>query len=253
MNWKRLDLGLIGIVLLGCSSARTGPSNVEPSSSGTVEAVPDSGTGVEGVGGPVSIDGVFNARHVGTIAVGSRRLRDQILIRSGDLGAVTDAGCNSLNAMQLRTIIDLRDEPDLSSRPDRNCGVPEPTRVEVTLPKLLPPNADNYLATLDATEPKLAALFTALTQADGPVLIHCVIGRDRATLTTALVLLALGVDEATVLNDAATNQDPTVNVDAKWFEGVTARIAEAGGILQYLEKHGVPAKQVEELRADMLE
>jgi hypothetical protein len=253
MNWIDFKLGLLGIALLGCSSARTGPSNGNPSMGGTVAVNPDAGTSATAVGGPLDIGGVFNARHMGTLAAGSKRLRDHILVRSGDLHDATDAGCATLNALNIRTIVDLRDEPDLSNRPDPNCGDAERANVQITLPKLLPPNADNYLATLGATEPKLPALFTALVQANGPVLIHCVIGRDRATLTTALVLLALGVDEPTVLTDATTNQDPSVTVDAAWFAGVTARIRDAGGIEAYLAQYGVTNEQIVELRNKMTE
>jgi protein tyrosine phosphatase (PTP) superfamily phosphohydrolase (DUF442 family) len=251
MNWTGFGIGLLGAALLGCSSARTGPSTVESSMGGTVEVNSDAGTTASVVGGPLDIGGIFNARHVGTLAAGSKRLSDHILLRSGDLHDAIDAGCSSLNALGVRTVIDLRDEPDLSNRPDPSCGNAERNNVQITLPKLLPPSVDNYTATLTAAEPKLAALFAALTQANGPVLIHCVIGRDRATLTTALVLFALGVQEATVLADATTNQDPSVTIDATWFAGVTARIHDAGGIEAYLAQHGVTNEQIVELRNEM--
>jgi hypothetical protein len=245
---------VLGVLLMGCSASHQGAGNTSAAAGGSSSVTTDAGeTSTVGSGGPVDIGGVFNARHVGTLAAGSKHLRDHILIRSGDLYDITEAGCATLGNLNLRTILDLRDEPNLSNRPDPSCGNAERSNVKVTLPKLLPPNVDNYNATLDATEPKLSALFTALVAANGPVLIHCVIGRDRATLTTALVLLALGVDEATVLADATTNQDPSVAVEATWFSGAITRIQGAGGIEPYLLQHGVTAAQLAELSSEMTE
>ena len=82
---------------------------------------------------------VYNARHVGTLSAGSKHLREHIIIRSGDLYELADAGCASLEALKVASIIDLRDEPDLSNRPDRDCGIAERKLVQLSLPKLLPP------------------------------------------------------------------------------------------------------------------
>jgi protein-tyrosine phosphatase len=216
-----------------------------------MENQPDTATQVEP--GSVDIAGVFNARQVGTLAADPKRLRKQIVIRSGDLRDLTDIGCATLDTLHVSTIIDLRDEPDLSDRPDRDCGSPTRRSVLVSLPKLLPPNADNYLATLDAAEPKLPSLFSTLSQTQGSVLIHCVIGRDRATIITSLVLLALGVDEATMLANATSNQDSSVTVDASWFTTVLDRIHNAGGVEAYLTRLGVTGDQLAALRVAMTE
>lgn len=70
------------------------------------------------------------------------------------------------------------------------------------------------LSTLNALEPQIASLLQVITTVIGTVLINCAIGRERATLTMALILLALGVDEQEVITDATQNQDASVTVES---------------------------------------
>ena len=122
------------------------------------------------------------------------------------------------------------------------------------LPKLLPPSVDNYLSTLDAAEPKLAEIFTRLAKDQGvPAVIHCVIGRDRASILTAIVLMSLGVPSADVVDDFVHNQDASVSVQAEWLQAVIDRIEAAGGIETYLAAKGVTHAQLEALRTAVLE
>jgi len=224
------------------SGGATGGASTSPSDSdGAVE------------GGPVDISGVFNARHLGTLPANGRRLRDRILLRSGDLFELSETGCSTLAALNVRTVIDLRDEPDLSNRPDAGCTGAQLDSVSISLPKLLPPSDENYLSTLTAAESRLSELVTAVVQAPDATLIHCVIGRDRATLVTALLLLAAGVETSTVLADATTNQDASITVDSSWFEGVLSRLEDAGGIDAYLLQHEVSSAQLEALREKLTE
>jgi len=133
--------------------------------------------------------------------------------------------------------------------------VTEQTRYYLAdLPKILPPTAESYLQTLDAMEPKLDALFAELTREGAlPAVIHCVIGRDRASLTLALVLLGLGAPQADVERDFVENQDTAGLTSAEWMSGVFARIEAAGGIDAYLAAHGVTADELAALRAQALE
>jgi len=254
MKYTSLISKLAAVTLLfGCGSTQRNPNEALAASggSGSEEVHPDGSTAAT-LPGPLEIAGVFNVRQVGMLPAGAKRLKEHIVIRSGDLHDLDDSGCAALHTLGVAAIVDLRDEPDLSNRPDNDCG--KPSRITgLSLPKLLPPGLDNYTATLDALEPKLAPLFSTLSQTDGTVLIHCVIGRDRATLVTSLVLLALGVQDADVLENAATNQDASVTVEAGWFAGVFGRIAASGGVDSYLALHGVSADVLAQVRTAMTE
>lgn len=195
---------------------------------------------------------MFNARDVGGLETSDgRTVKRQVLIRAGHLARVD---CARLQELGVFTVIDLRAAPAVRSEPDASCVKDTTTYHLANLPKLLPPTEHSYLRTLDAAEPKLDEIFTKLAREGGvPAIIHCVIGRDRASLMTALVSLALGVSEDRVLRDFEQNQDSRVATSADWMSGVLARIARAGGIEAYLEAHGVTGAQLEVLRAQALE
>ena len=204
-------------------------------------------------GGPVGLEGVFNARHTGGLATaGGQRVRDNVLIRSGHLAGLDNTGCEQLRALQVRTVIDLRAASAVSATPDAPCVPAAATYYNADLPKILPPSEDSYLRTLDAAEPVLAQIYTHLAAEPAlPAIIHCVIGRDRASLVMALVLLSLDVPEAQVLADFRDNQE--AQTAPAWMNGVLARIDQAGGIEAYLATHGVTNGQLASLRGMALE
>ncbi len=211
------------------------------------------GSEVPAGGGPVDLgDDVVNARQVGGLETAAgRRVRDSVLVRSGELSAVS---CERLQALGIATVLDLRDAADAGSNPDAACVAEQARYTLVDLPKILPPTADSYLATLDAIEPKLPTIFGELAREGAlPAVIHCVIGRDRASLTMALVLLGLGVPPERVLDDFVQNQDVVGSTSADWMSGVLARVEAAGGAEAYLAAHGVDATLLSALQAQALD
>lgn len=246
--------------LPGCSNSTTEParSATAAGAGGLTGAGGDSGISGDGAtttagGGPVDLgSSVTNARQVGGLATTTGdRVRANVLIRSGELSQVD---CTRLAALGIATVIDLRDAADASATPDATCVSTGTRYFLADLPKILPPTADSYLQTLDAMEPKLDAIFAELTRDKAlPALIHCVIGRDRASLTMALVLLGLGVSEADVLQDFVANQATAGSTAADWMSGVVARIDAAGGVDAYLAAHDVTADELAVLKTQALE
>lgn len=242
--------GAAGAAIAGAGGADSGVTTAPDAEAGETDA------GISNQpGGPVAIDNVFNARHTGGLTTLSNlRVRDFFLIRSGHLGALDGAtGCAQFGALSIKTVIDLRDAADAATTPDAACVTSSTAYYQADLPKILPPSAASYAQTLDATEPKLAAIFLQLATGTLPAVIHCVIGRDRASMVTALVLLSLGVPESQVIADFTSNQDATVTVDAAWLQPVLERVQAAGGIEPYLQSWGVAPQQLADLRAMALE
>ena len=203
-------------------------------------------------GGPVEVDGVFNARQTGGLTTADgQRVRDNVLIRSGDLTAVTVTGCEQLSGLGLVSVVDLRAAVVVAQEPDAECVGSATAYYNADLPKILPPSVESYLQTLDATEPVLSSIYGHLADHGLPAVIHCVIGRDRASMMTAIILLSLGVPQAQVVVDFETNQE--TDVDASWLDGVLGRIEQAGGIDSYLTSHGVTDAQLMTLREAALE
>ncbi len=111
-------------------------------------------------------------------------------------------------------------------------------------------------------------VFSALVEGEGPLLIHCAAGKDRTGVLCALILDALGVDEATVMADyLLTNDAPSLPViiesmrkrhEKKWGKPVTAEALRplAGVERAYLETAYAHMRQrhggVEGYRRDVL-
>ena len=221
----------------GVEAAFEDSGAAEPSDSGVLSTV----------GGPVELGTTFNARQTGGLVTSDgQTVRDAVLIRSGQL--TDESVCAPLETLGVRTVIDLRGASEVAADPDAACVGSTATYYNADVPKILPPGEAVYLQTLDATEPKLAEIFARLG-AEGalPAVIHCVIGRDRASLTMALVLLALGVPQDRMMEDFETNQ--ATDTEQVWMTGVLQRIEQAGGIEAYLGQHGVTAEQLQSLRA----
>lgn len=205
------------------------------------------------LGGPAGFPGVFNARQAGgLLTTDGRRVKALALIRSGHLGSMGEEGCAAFKALGIKTVIDLRSQDEIARAPDAACVSGTAAYHRLELPRILPPSERSYRDTLLAAEPKLAALFRRLGKPKAtPAVIHCVIGRDRAGIALAVVLLALGVPAPAVVDDFARNQE--AEVEASWLKAVTGRIEEEGGIGAYLDARGVDRKDIQALRAQALE
>ncbi len=251
--WATAPYPLVCAILLGCSGNAAEARSAHSAGTGGVEDGATRSEGATATPGPVDLGAaVVNARQVGgLLAASGRRVRAGVLIRSGELSQVD---CGRLQALGIATVIDLRDAADAGAAPDASCVTEQTRYTLLDLPKILPPTAESYLQTLDATEPRLDVLFAELAREGAlPAVLHCVIGRDRAGLTLALVLLGLGVPTAVVERDFVENQDTAGSTSAEWMSGVFARIDAAGGIDAYLAAHGVTADELAALRAQALE
>jgi protein-tyrosine phosphatase len=86
----------------------------------------------------------------------------------------------------------LRRAAVVTGRRDRGSG-PE-SRRPVRLESL-------YLAMLQAVPGRLAGLVGLAANATGPVLVHCAAGKDRTGVAVAVLLMAAGVEPASVIAD----------------------------------------------------
>jgi len=249
----------------GGSTATGAGATTSASQPGGAGGHGDAGSGVGGSGaseptaGPVAIEGVFNARHTGGLSAGELRVRERILIRSGHLSDITPTGCAQLAELDVRSVIDLRETDGttgVATNPDAECVTTTTSYLHLEMPKLLPPSESVYLDIVATAEPHLPALFAALSAEQAlPAIVHCVIGRDRANIVMALVLLSLGVPGTEIVADFTTNQEASVlaEVQASWMQAVVDYIDEQGGIDAYLQAHGVTTAQRGALQQAALE
>jgi len=236
----RLALGVL--LLCGCGGS-AGDAN-------------DAGVGGDGASSPgvwLELDGVTNARDLGGFAAADgKAVRWRVLMHGGDLSGLSAAGCEAWAALGVHTLVDVREAAEAAATPDAACATQGYHNVPLT--KLLPPSEANYLQLLAGSGPAFAEIFALLAAPDAlPFFHHCVIGRDRASVVSALILLALGVSEQDVVTEFLRSNDVGTTVEAAWIQAIIDEVAGQGGIESYLGSLGVTAAQLEALRAAALE
>lgn len=172
--------------------------------------------------------GVRNFRDVGGLpTVDGRRVRQGVLFRSGHLAHATDEDAAFLGSLGLHTIFDFRNAADVKLEgPD----VALPGVRHVSLPLSDPADgAEFWRMVRDGDLDQLRGILAdgkgahrmiasyrmlvkertgehsrvlhALADDSVPVLMHCAAGKDRAGLSIAVTLLALGVERDAIVAD----------------------------------------------------
>jgi protein-tyrosine phosphatase len=203
-------------------------------------------------GREVAVGGAFNFRDVGGLPAGPGTAvgRGQ-LYRSGDLGRLTEAGAEHLNALGVATIIDLRTTGEVERRgrhpferlgiayrhlPLLDSGAAEPE----ALPADLPPDILLRLSQRIAGEggPNVGRVLAELgREVELPAVVHCVAGKDRTGLVIGVLLSLLGVSDDDIAADYALSEaglqamrrwadrhDPAL---AAWLARLPAELLEA--------------------------
>lgn len=175
--------------------------------------------------------GCFNTRDLGGLrTTDGRAIRWGALVRSDSLDRLTAAGWAALYAHSIRTIIDLRNDDEISAdAATRPVGV-------TTLHVPLDDSADTefwnycwaneldgsplyYQLFLDRKPERCAAAVAAVARAAaGGVVVHCGAGRDRTGLVTMLLLAIAGVAHEQIVAD---------------YELSTSRLAPAWSVWGY--------------------
>ena len=182
----------------------------------------------------IALTGASNFRDLGGyVGAEGRALRWRTLFRSDHLAGLTAQDQAQLLDLGLAQVLDLRMEPERLAAPNRLPASVTQQALPIT-PWVLRqmhalhstghiPTPDDALALMRQTyrtfvteeAATLATLFQRLLAAPGPLLFHCTAGKDRTGWVAAMLLLALGVPRAVVLEDyLLTNQllqvDPAI-------------------------------------------
>ncbi|MFV0418599.1 MAG: tyrosine-protein phosphatase [Dysgonomonas sp.] len=158
------------------------------------------------------------------------------VFRSDDLHSLIPEDLQYLSAIPLVSIVDFRAEDEINTQPDINPSsvkenykysinpgnLMEAVRSDVS--KLTAEAVDtlmmnlNELLVSDPNSVKQYKEYFKLLQNDSstPLMFHCSAGKDRTGMGAALFLLALGVDEQTVLKDYLLSNVYLANKYAKY-------------------------------------
>lgn len=169
-------------------------------------------TATEGRRRVLGWDGCANSRDLGGYATADgRETRWGEVVRSDRLGDLTETGQAALVAHGIRTIVDLRMPSELASHPNpfadpAHLGGHGIAYVNISL---VDPGsgsrehfatlADDYADMLDSFAGSIARILGAIADAPaGGVVIHCMAGKDRTGIVSALLLELVGVARETI-------------------------------------------------------
>lgn len=198
----------------------------------------------------VEIPGIENFRDLGGyLTQEGRQVKWGRLFRSGVVETLDGEAKNALQRMNISHIFDYRSLDEAAKAPDAIL----PGAVHHALPAIKADAAVNKLTDMDMVSrirsirtleegeamwedfTKLytelpfhnkayQTLFDTLLENPGPVLQHCTAGKDRTGVGCALTLLALGVDESTVMEDYLLSSIFRKEANARYLN----KLAEAG-------------------------
>ncbi|MFJ3826053.1 tyrosine-protein phosphatase [Streptomyces nodosus] len=174
------------------------------------------------------LTGVRNFRDVGGLpTVDGRRVRHGVLFRSGHLAHATEKDAEFLASLGLHTIFDFRNAadrklegPDVDLPGVRNMNLPlsdpadgaefwkmvrdgalEQLRTHLAEGKAVNRMIVSYRAIIRERTAEHSRVLHALAEDSVPALMHCAAGKDRAGLSIAVTLLALGVEREAIVTD----------------------------------------------------
>ncbi|MFD0002504.1 tyrosine-protein phosphatase [Streptomyces sp. NPDC127178] len=172
--------------------------------------------------------GVRNFRDVGGLpTVDGRRVRHGVLFRSGHLAHATEDDAAFLDTLGLHTIFDFRNAADqklegadVELRGVRNVNLPlsDPADGAEFWKMVRDGNLDqlreiladgkgadrmiaSYRMIIKERTAEHSRVLHALAEDSVPALMHCAAGKDRAGLSIAVTLLALGVEREAIVAD----------------------------------------------------
>jgi len=173
----------------------------------------------------LTLEGAQNFRDLGGYpAREGRRVRWGRVFRSDSLASLSDADLGRLERLGLRLVCDFRGDAEVEEEPNRLAGrapfqywrqplgdrsvQPAEWRRRFESGDFGEIDASwltrSYRGMIDDCAAELGAVFRRLAEAERlPAVLHCTAGKDRTGVSSALLLLLLGVSRELVLEDYA--------------------------------------------------
>lgn len=179
-------------------------------------------------------DGCLNVRELGGLPTEDRGpTRFKAVLRADSIRKLTDAGWESLLDYGVVCIVDLRFHSELAEDPPRDLPIevvhvsvlpeldsdhwPELDALEDAAPDQIVARREVYLEFLERFRQRFAEAVRAIAEApEGTVVVHCLGGKDRTGLVSALVLRVAGVSIAEVAADYALSEANLRDEASEW-------------------------------------
>jgi len=228
----------------------------------------------------LSFPALLNARDLGGYpTVDGAQTRWRSLLRSDDLAQLTAAGVQALGDYGVETVVDLRWSEEIVLNPSPiGSHAPQIRYVHSSLLANTPAQWRELAQgcekelwkcrVLEQARPHLRDVLQVMAAASaGPLLFHCVAGKDRTGLIAALMLTLADVKPESIAADYAESsqmlgnaylvrykdvdpQDVLENVRCpeEGVHNMLAYLGREGGIRAYLEKIGLNQLEIARLR-----
>ena len=191
---------------------------------------------------PTDLDwaGCANARDLGGLpAADGRQVRDRALVRTDDLTRLDETGRKAFDAYGASLIVDLRFLFELEAQEHPFGDRPAYRHLPFLAQSVLDDSDEaearrhplewTYARMLDDSRETVGAAVRAVVEAEpGPVVVHCVSGKDRTGLLVALLLDLVGVSRERIGADyAVTEQRLGILAMLAGLEGTDQELADA--------------------------
>lgn len=192
----------------------------------------------------LQLPGTYNVRDIGGYPTADGRVtRWRTLFRADALHQLDDEGRRMLGELGVRTVIDLREDDELTTAPNQLTGLELRTirrplfdrNVTGIVPTALGNRTlqETYYLIADSRPDALVAAMRELVTDDAlPAVVHCTAGKDRTGMVIALTLAALGVADDVIAADFAITGELLAGA---YREEILARTAARGVPAELLE------------------
>jgi len=196
----------------------------------------------------LEIDGVVNFRDLGGYATQDKRsVRWGLIYRAGQLDRPSAHGTNSLKALNIATVVDLRFSEETERSPTDWQAMPDARRLawqqfyfqegnQVGAAKTITLSwqdaletgdvhavrdamRDNYPTKLYSHKGVYRAMLDSLIEGNVPLVFHCAAGKDRTGVGAAIILALLGVSYDDIIEDYLLTQQVTENLYERFRAG----------------------------------
>jgi hypothetical protein len=164
-------------------------------------------------------DGCVNVRDLGGLPLeGGGETAFGVVVRADSIRSLTDEGWQALADYGVRQAVDLRSEGDAADDPPDDLPI-DVVRIPVNgneVPVVVdwPSMQEAYAALLERFDAEFAQAVTVIARSDAPVVLHCLVGRDRTGLVSGLMLRLAGVELDAIAADHARSDEFL----APWWE-----------------------------------
>ena len=179
-------------------------------------------------------DGCLNVRDLGGHRTeDGEETRYGAVVRADSVRQLTDEGWQALVEYGIRTVVDLRMDDEREDDPpagapvdllhislfdDNKAVFKEIDAAAEAAPDVASATRDVYLLFLEHFKANVATAIRAVANApEGGVVVHCMGGKDRTGLVTALLLALAGVDEEQIAADYALSEERLRPRHELWF------------------------------------